>query len=128
MAGTLTISTLKDSSGVLATQNGMTGICKAWCAYNGDTSTIRGSFNVSSVTQNATANYTFNFTTVMANANYSVVVTGQEISGVGFSLPSISATTAPSTSGVRIAYYQQNSGTTNTSTQNPYACMAILGN
>ena len=37
MAGALTISTLKDSSGVLATQNGMTGIPKAWVTFNGST-------------------------------------------------------------------------------------------
>ena len=72
MAGTLTISTLKDSSGVLATQNGMTGICKAWVDFDGTTSpgTIRDSFNVGSVTKNATGDYTINFTTSMANANY----------------------------------------------------------
>ena len=74
MAGQLTIDTLKASSGVLATQNGMTGIAKAWCNYNGNTQTINGSFNISSVTYNGTGNYTYNFTTAMPNANYSVVV------------------------------------------------------
>jgi hypothetical protein len=72
MAGALTISTLKDSSGVLATQNGMTGIAKAWVNYKGTaTRGINGSFNVSSVTFNSTGNYTINFTTAMPNANYS---------------------------------------------------------
>ena len=74
MAGQLTIDTLKASSGVLATQHGMTGIAKAWCNYNGNTQTINGSFNISSVTYNGTGNYTYNFTTAMPNANYSVVV------------------------------------------------------
>ena len=72
MAGGLTISTLNDSSGVLATQNGMTGISKAWLCYNGTTQTILGSFNVSSVTRNGTGDYTMNFTTAMPNANYAV--------------------------------------------------------
>jgi hypothetical protein len=71
MAGQLTIDTLKASSGVLATQNGMTGIAKAWVNYNGSAQTILGSFNVSSVTYNATGNYTVNFSTAMANSNYS---------------------------------------------------------
>jgi hypothetical protein len=75
MAGTLTISTLKDSSGVLATQNGMTGIAKAWGNYNATTATINGSFNVSSITVNGTGDYTVNFTTALANANYSIVGT-----------------------------------------------------
>ena len=74
MAGTLTIDTLKASSGVLATQNGMTGIAKAWVNWNGSTSTIRDSFNVSSVTRSATGNYLVNFTTAMPNANYAVAV------------------------------------------------------
>jgi hypothetical protein len=70
MAGALTISTLNNDTGVLATQNGMTGIAKAWCSYNGLTQTIKSSFNVSSVTRNGSGNYTFNFTTAIGNANY----------------------------------------------------------
>jgi hypothetical protein len=74
MAGQLTIDTLRASSGVLATQNGMTGIAKAWVNFAGSTGTIptNGSFNVSSVTRNATGSYTVNFTTAMPNANYAV--------------------------------------------------------
>jgi hypothetical protein len=73
MAGTITVSTLNDDTGVLATQNGMTGICKAWVNYNGAAQTVRGSFNVSSVTYNGVADYTVNFTTNMPNTNYAVV-------------------------------------------------------
>jgi hypothetical protein len=72
MAGTLTLDTLKTSSGVLATQNGMTGIAKAWVNYNGVTQTINGSFNVSSITYNGVGDYTINFATAMPNAYYSV--------------------------------------------------------
>jgi len=78
MAGQLTIDTLKASSGVLATQNGMTGIAKAWVNFNGTgTVAIVGSFNVSSITDNGTGDYTVNFTTAMPNANYAVVTTTQ---------------------------------------------------
>jgi osmotically-inducible protein OsmY len=77
MAGQLTVDQLRASTGVLATQNGMTGIAKAWCYYNGSTQTINGSFNISSVTYNGVGNYTFNFTTAMPNANYSAIaITG----------------------------------------------------
>jgi hypothetical protein len=78
MAGTLNVttisgvSTLNDSSGVLATQNGMTGIAKAWVNFAGASGTVNGSFNVSSVTRNSTGNYTVTFTTAMANANYAI--------------------------------------------------------
>ncbi len=75
MAGQLTIDTLKASSGVLATQNGMSGIAKAWCNYAPTTQTINGSFNISSVTYNGTGNYTFNFSTAMPNATYSALCT-----------------------------------------------------
>jgi len=75
MAGALTISTLNNDTGVLQTQNGMTGIAKAWVNFNGTgTVAIRGSFNVSSITDNGTGDYTVNFTTAMPNANY--VITG----------------------------------------------------
>lgn len=70
MAGRITVSTLNDDTGVLATQNGMTGIAKAWLNYNGSTQTIRASFNISSVTRNSTGNYTATFTTAMPNVNY----------------------------------------------------------
>jgi len=70
MAGGLTISTLNNDTGVLATQNGMTGIAKAWVKYNGSTQTINNSFNISSVTYNSAGVYTLNFTTAMANSNY----------------------------------------------------------
>jgi hypothetical protein len=77
MAGSLTISTLKDSSGVLATQNGMTGIAKAWVNFTGGqgntAGTVVSAFNVSSITVNTTADYTINFTTAMPNANYVAV-------------------------------------------------------
>ena len=52
-----------------------TQLCKAWVNFNGTgTVAIRSSYNVSSITDNALANYTINFTTAMTDANY--VVTG----------------------------------------------------
>jgi hypothetical protein len=70
MAGKITVSTLNDDTGVLATQNGMTGIPKAWVNFNGNTFSVRGSFNVSSITNISTGVNQVNFTTAMPNANY----------------------------------------------------------
>lgn len=85
MAGTLTISTLKNDTGVLATQNGMTGIAKAWVNFNGTgTVAIRDSFNVSSITDNGTGNYTVNFTTAMPNANYALSFSAGDAGAVTF--------------------------------------------
>jgi len=73
MAGRIVTSTINDDTGVLATQNGMTGIPKAWCNFNGTSgASIRASYNVSSITRNSTGVYTVNLTTAMANANYAV--------------------------------------------------------
>ena len=75
MAGTLVIDTLKASSGVLATQNGMSGICKAWAQINGSNGTIRASYNCSSVTRVTTGQFTMNFTNALADANFCITGT-----------------------------------------------------
>jgi hypothetical protein len=47
--------------------------CRAWVNFNGTgTVAIRGSGNVTSITDNGTGNYTINFTTAMPDVNYSV--------------------------------------------------------
>jgi len=70
------IDTLKSSTGVFSVQNAMTGIPKAWGSYAGNGAaavTLRSAYNISSVTRNATGNYTFAFTTALSNANYGVI-------------------------------------------------------
>ena len=48
--------------------------CRAWVNFNGTgTVAIRGSGNVSSITDNGTGSYDINFTTAMADTNYAVV-------------------------------------------------------
>jgi hypothetical protein len=103
---TATVTTLNTPTGVLATQNGMTGIAKAWVFFNGTgTVAINGSFNVSSITDNGTGDYTVNFTTAMPNANYSVsgVASDNNSSYSGTSLFSTTLGTRTfSTSSVRV--------------------------
>lgn len=55
-------------------------LCRAFVNFNGTTVTnpasmtgIRGSFNVSSILDNGTGDYTVNFTTAMPDANYAAV-------------------------------------------------------
>jgi hypothetical protein len=46
-------------------------LCKAWVNFNGtSTVAIRASYNVSSITDNGTGDYTVNFTSALADANY----------------------------------------------------------
>lgn len=84
MAGTLTIDTLKASTGVLATQNGMSGIAKAWVQWAGSTGTIANSFNVSSVTRSTTGQYLVNFTTAMPSGSYGVGGFGKRSGGTPY--------------------------------------------
>jgi len=48
---------------------------RAWVNFNGNgTVAIRGSGNISSITDNGTGDYTVNFTTAMSDSNYAVTV------------------------------------------------------
>lgn len=72
MAGTVVADKWQNGNG---TENYK---CRAWVNFNGhNTVAIRGSGNVSSITDNATGQYTVNFITAMPDVNYSAV------SGVG---------------------------------------------
>ena len=61
----------------------MVGAAKAWVNFNGTgTVAIRAQFNVSSITDNGTGDYTVNFTTAMPDANY-MAATGPVAIGSG---------------------------------------------
>jgi hypothetical protein len=73
---TAKITTLADSAGANTSTPAAiaAGIAKAWVNFNGTgTVAIRASYNVSSITDNGVGDYTLNFTTALADANYSVV-------------------------------------------------------
>lgn len=113
MAGALTISTLNDDTGVLATQNGMTGIAKAWVYFSvsGTTPTVQNSFNVSSITYNGTGDWTATFTTAMPNAN-SVGAGFARVSGSAGSITATNDTTFTTTT-YRFATANSNGNPTN---------------
>jgi hypothetical protein len=113
MAGALTISTLNNDTGVLATQNGMTGIAKAWVNFQGGQGTTAGvinnSFNVSSVTVNSAGNFTINFTTAMPNANYVMCGSSNYDASAGGTGRYLGLWTVPTTTSCRITVsYQYN--------------------
>ena len=74
---TLVTATVKsNSSSPVAFQNSsgteIGTMCRAWVNFNGTgTVAIRAQFNVSSITDNGTGDYTVNFSTAMPDANYS---------------------------------------------------------
>jgi hypothetical protein len=56
--------------------------CRAWVNFNGTgTVAIRGSGNVTSITDNGTGDYTVNFTTAMPDANYATNLTIGSVTG-----------------------------------------------
>jgi hypothetical protein len=83
--------------------------CRAWVNFNGTgTIAIRASGNVSSLTDNGVGDYTVNFTTAMADINYSVNTTCSSngtnnfIGTTVFTNSSTGANVAPTTSAARI--------------------------
>ena len=71
--GGLSAGGLPDGSITTADLNSAVPVAKAWVNFNGTgTVAIRASYNVSSITDNGTGEYTVNFTTAMADANYAV--------------------------------------------------------
>jgi hypothetical protein len=55
-------------------------LCKAWVNFNGTgTVAIRASYNVSSITDNGTGDYTVNFTTALADTNYTATFAGGDL-------------------------------------------------
>ena len=76
-------------------------LCRAWVNFNGtSTVAIRASYNVSSITDNGTGDYTVNFTTAMVDANYSFTLSGGANSTVNITFTNKSA--APTASALRI--------------------------
>jgi hypothetical protein len=71
-----------DTSGNLQFNSGYGSVataygCRAWVNFNGTgTPAIRGSGNVTSITDNGTGDYTVNFTTAMPDVNYCSLVSG----------------------------------------------------
>ena len=78
-------------------------LCRSWSDFDGSASTIKASFNVSSLTKNATGQWYINMTTAMLDANYNCVAgSGYQISN--FSTGFVS-TFPSSTSSQAIAKY-----------------------
>jgi hypothetical protein len=78
LTGVTSISSASANTPVILGDSGTNyNTCRAWVNFNGtSTVAIRASFNVSSITDNGTGNYTINFTNALPNANYAVAGSG----------------------------------------------------
>jgi hypothetical protein len=77
MASELRVNTLKDASGnnSVATSVVFGGSAKAWLDYNQSSNSIDGSYNVSSVSDDATGRFSYTMSNAMSNANWSMPFT-----------------------------------------------------
>jgi len=98
--GSITFAKLS-TSGTEA-DNAAKRVAKAWVQFDGLTNvggfcTIKDDFNVSTVADNGTGNYTINFSTAIGNVNYAIAGMAQPTSavpnGIGIS-PAVSPTSA----------------------------------
>jgi hypothetical protein len=85
LSGVTTVSSSAANTPVVLQDSGSnSNTCRAWVNFNGTgTVAIRASFNVSSITDNGTGQYTLNFTNAMPDANYCAVANGGTVSNDG---------------------------------------------
>ena len=126
--------TLPDSTGTVATaestltQFNASGsapvyAARAWVNFNGTgTVAIRASGNVSSITDNGTGDYTMNFTTAMADANYSAVGPAGFATASKLYILQSQYGTVPTTSALRLTV----AGDTSVALDPDYVNMAIF--
>ena len=107
---TLKVNTIQTTSGGSSStpEQIQQGRAKAWVNFDGTSSgtnkTIRDDFNVSTVVDNASGDYTVNFTTAMANNNYSVACTQTAANGASQAVLGVETdhATAFSTGSIRV--------------------------
>lgn len=113
---TIRVNAIQDTAGVERFT------ARAWVNFNGTgTVAIRAAGNVSSITDNGVGDYTVNFTTAMADANYCYGISAEGITGlnrVGFG----SDATAPTTTALRFQVFQAGGTLADTAR----ACVAIF--
>jgi len=120
-----TLTTPNIDSAQFATVSGTAPIypCRAWVNFNGTgTVAIRGSGNVSSITDVGTGAYTVNFSTALVDANYCINATGTHDSGSYAAIAYVANDTPPTTSAVRIDCLN----TSNTLTDIAFAQVSIF--
>ena len=133
---TIKVTNLQDTSGGNASTSEeiFQGRAKAWVNFDGTFGTspfteanggIRDSFNVTSVTDQATGIYQVNFTTAMPNTNYVVVTT----SGMNSSAYSVLHDSGGGTERAPTVndFYVRHATAAGTTYDRKYVCVAVFG-
>ena len=119
---TLVAQTLSNGVSSTSTENCIRGSARAWVNFNGTgTVAIRASYNVSSITDNGTGDYTVNFTNAMVDANYGFAISGNLSSTFGQYL-NAPRTTLPTTTALRL----QAMNSVGTATDQDYVAVTIF--
>jgi hypothetical protein len=96
--------------------------CRAWVNFNGtNTVAIRGSGNVSSITDNGTGDYSINFTTAMPDANYAYSHAYSNEVNVTHTVGFLSTI---STAAIRVQHY--NTGNSVNTTDKSYVFISVF--
>lgn len=88
------------------------GAAKAWLVFavSGGTPSISASHNVTSITDNGVGDYTINFTTAFASADYTISGSARDASAGQFALVSLASTGTKTASACRISTVRIGSG------------------
>jgi hypothetical protein len=104
----------------------VSGVAAAWCNWDGTgTPSIRDSVNSASLTDNGTGDIQVNFTSNMANGNYSCTAAGKYTgagTGVGFGFRNV---TTPLAAGSVQTFAPPDFS--QSAVDNPYSCIAVHG-
>ena len=121
---TLKVGTIQDTSAGSSSTPAQIeqGRAKVWVNLQGDgTAAIRDSFNVSSITDNGTGNYTVTFSNAMSNDDYCCLVTTRRHAGVTETTGSINAALATGSAIVQSVNLSGSAADTQT------MCVSIFG-
>ena len=126
---TLKVDTIQDASGSNASTTAQIeqGRAKVWVNFNGNSFGIRDSFNVGSVTDHGTGQYTVNFATNMSNDDYCLTVSHSlnPHNNITHGTLYIYDESSQTTSGVRV-HNCNNQGSSQTVDKN-LVCVSIFG-
>lgn len=124
LTGVTSVSSASANTPVILGDSGTNyNTCRAWVNFNGTgTVAIRASFNVTSITDNGTGDYTVNFTNAMPDANYCAVATNNRSDGT-YATISFKTTTPFATTTAR---FQSSDNDNNIPQDALFACVAVF--
>ena len=101
--------------------------CRAWVNFNGTgTVAIRASFNVSSITDNGTGDYTVNFTNAFSDINYAPTFGIRSSIATATSQLEMDFTVAPTTTALRVNSVFVNTGNNRTFIDCPQVNISVF--